>query len=493
MPATHYLGCDLGAESGRLMLGTLDRGRLALREVHRFATGGIKRAGSLVWDMPRFFQELELGLRRAAESGLQLQSVSTDSWGLDYILFDSQGAILEPAYHYRDARTAKGVARVQACVQPEVVFAETGVQFIPINTLYQLAAESPERLARAAQLLLVGDAFNFHLSGQARTEVSLASTTQLYNPRTQTWSLRLLKALEFPERLFAPLTPSGTRLGPLRTALGKVAGLEGLEVVAGCSHDTGAAVAAVPAEEGTWAYISSGTWSLMGVERPDPVMSQACQALNFTNEIGWAGTVRLLKNIIGLWLVQECRRQWSAEGTTMDYGTLTQRAAEAPTFVSLIDPADARFVSPPSMPAEIAAYCRETGQSVPSGVGPIIRCALESLALLYRHTLRQLEQLTGQTIDRIHIVGGGCQNNLLNQLTADACGVPVLAGPVEATVAGNILIQAMTLGHLPSWGKARQVIRESFPCTRFEPGPSADWDRAFHRFEHLSQRRGDPA
>src|SRR5262245_33181503 len=394
MPATRHLGCDLGAESGRLMLGTLDGGRLELRELHRFPTGGTRREGSLVWDMPRFLGELEAGLRKAGGLGWRLESVSTDSWGLDYLLFDAQDAILEPSFHYRDTRTARGVERVRSRLNPEEVFAETGVQFIPINTIYQLAAEAPERLERASRLLLVGDAFNYHLSGQARTEVSLASTTQLYNPRTGAWSQRLLQALELPERLFAPLAASGTRLGPLRPPIAAAAGLEGLEVVAGCSHDTGAAVAAVPAGEGAWAYISSGTWSLMGVERSGPVLSPACLELNFTNEIGGGNSVRLLKNISGLWLVQECRRQWAAEGKPFEYETLAAAAAAAPPFVFLIDPADPRFVAPRAMPEEIAAYCRDTGQPVPDGEGPFIRCALESLALLYRQTLRQAEQLT---------------------------------------------------------------------------------------------------
>jgi rhamnulokinase len=482
---THYLACDLGAESGRLMLGSLEGGKLSLEELHRFPNTLIKSGDSLCWDIPRLFGELKSGLGKAAALKLPIASISTDSWGVDYLLLDARGELIPPTFHYRDARTARGVARVQAAVDWPTIFDETGIQFMPLNTLYQLAAEPPERLAGAARMLTIADAFNYFLSGAARIEESNASTTQLFNPRTKQWSKKLLNALNLPERVFPPIVPSGTRLGTLRKEVAEESGLPPIDVIASCSHDTGAAVAAVPASGEDWAYLSSGTWSLMGVELPSPLINDACRELNFTNEIGFGGSVRLLKNISGLWLVQECRRAWAAGGQDLDYATLTTLAAEAPPFVAFINPTDARFIAPPNMPEAIVAFCRETHPSAPATPGAFVRCALESLALLYRRTLRQIEQLLGRKLEQLHIVGGGSQNTLLNQFTADALQIPVLAGPVEATAAGNVLIQAITLGHLDSLSAARQVVRESFTVTRVETANPAAWDEAYGRFLRL--------
>jgi rhamnulokinase len=336
-------------------------------------------------------------------------------------------------------------------------------------------------------MLLVGDGFNFLLSGVAQAEESLASTSQLYNPRTRSWSEHLIAALDLPRRLFPPVIPSGTRLGPLRSEIAEETGLQTLEVLATCSHDTGAAIVAVPAlasgEE--WAYVSSGTWSLMGVELSAPVITDTCRELNFTNEIGYGGSVRLLKNIIGLWVVQECRREWSKAGREFDYAALTQLASTAPPFESLINPADPRFLSPGEMPGKIASFCRETGQAVPADPGPTIRCVLESLALLYRRTFQQMETIIGHGISRLHIVGGGSKNALLNQFTANALQIPVVTGPVEATAAGNILVQSLTLGHLESLEAARQVVRNSVQLLIVEPQEVKAWSAAYERFEKL--------
>jgi rhamnulokinase len=496
--STHYLACDLGAESGRVMLGSLTEGVLALEEIHRFPNAPQQAESSLHWNLPALLAEVKTGLGKAAARQLPIASISTDSWGVDYVLVDARGEFLLPAFHYRDPRTSRGVARVEACVDRATLFEETGIQFMPLNTIYQLAAEPADRLAQAGQMLMVADAFNAFLSGVARVEESNASTTQLYNPRTRQWSEPLLARLELPPRLFPPVVPSGTRLGPLRPALAQECGLPAMEVVAGCSHDTGAAVAAVPASTPPagskpagppdWAYLSSGTWSLMGVELPAPLINARCRELNFTNEIGYGGSIRLLKNISGLWLVQECRRAWAAAGHDLDYAALTQLAAAAPPFVSFVDPTDARFLSPGGMPEKIAAFCRETGQPAPGDPGAFVRCALESLALLYRRTLRQIEQLIGGKIQRLHIVGGGSKNSLLNQFTADALQIPILIGPVEATAAGNVLIQALALGHLPSLAAARQIVHRSFPVTPVPPGPAVEWEAAAKRFEALLGR-----
>jgi rhamnulokinase len=364
------------------------------------------------------------------------------------------------------------------------IFGETGIQFMPINTLYQLGAESPERLARSSQLLLIADAFNFFLCGVAKAEESLASTTQLYNPQTRAWS-RLLAGAVAVERLLPKVVSSGSRLGPLKSAISQETGLPVCEVVASCSHDTAAAVAAVPAEGGTWAFLSSGTWSLLGVEVAAPLLTEACRNLNFTNEIGFGGTIRLLKNIVGLWIVQECRRHWAAAGDDFGYEQLTAMAEGSAPFRSIFQPSDQRFLSPDDMPGKIAAYCQETSQPVPQTHGEIVRATLESLALLYGKTVRELETLIGKNILMLHIVGGGSRNALLNQFTANALDIPVLAGPAEATTTGNILVQAIATGEVQSLGEGRQLVRRSCALQRFEPRDNGAWTAAHERFEQL--------
>jgi rhamnulokinase len=483
--ATHYLACDLGADSGRLMLGTLDHGKIAVEELHRFPNGPVKTGGALHWNIDGLFAGLKTGLQQAAARNLPIAGISSDSWGVDYVLLDERGLVMPPVWCYRDARTAVGVENVRARVDWPATYAETGIQFMALNTIYQLAAESPERLARARQLLLIGDAFNYFCSGVARNEVSLASTTQLYNPLTRTWSQKLLDALKLRGDLFAPLCPSGTRLGPLKKNLADETGLPQIEVIATCSHDTGAAVAAVPANGGNWAYLSSGTWSLVGVEWPTPVINDQARSLGFTNEIGYGDSVRLLKNIVGLWIVQECRRHWAKEGRNYDFATLEQLAADAPPFVSLINPDDPRFLSPDNMPRKIAGFCQETSQPVPADPGACMRCIYESLALFYRVVMHRLERLTGRKIERLHIVGGGSKDMTLNQFTANALEIPIIIGPAECAALGNILVQAIALGHLPSLDAAREVVRNSFGLKTVTPRDAAQWDAAAARFEKL--------
>jgi rhamnulokinase len=492
--ADHYLACDLGAESGRLMAGALEGERLEMKEIHRFPNGAVESAGSLVWNIGGLWGELEKGLRVASRLNLPFGSISTDSWGVDYILFSKEGRMLEPVYHYRDRRAEQGVARALARVDREMIFAETGIQFMPINTLFQLASEERHRLESAGVLLGIADGFNYLLSGRGVAEESLASTTQLYNPLARSWSRRLLEKLELPSQLFPPIVPSGTRLGTLKAELAERSGLGGIEVIATCSHDTGAAVAAVPAlNERAWAYISSGTWSLIGVELDQPLLTEECRAANFTNELGYGGTVRLLKNIVGLWILQECRRHWAAEGKKFSYEELARLAEEADFSVPLIDPGDSRFLTPGGMPAKIAGYCGETGQPEPQTPGQTVRCVLQSLALSYAAALRTIEQLTGKTMEVIHIVGGGSRNSLLNQLTANAAGAPVVAGPVEATAAGNLLAQALALGHLPSLPAARRVVERSFPLLTYEPAEIEAWKREQDRFQEIIAQRVKPS
>ena len=483
---TNYLACDLGADSGRLMLGSLEAGKISVQELHRFPNGPTKTNGALYWNIDGLFAELKVGLKKAAATQLPIASISTDSWGVDYVLYDERGLIMPPVWCYRDGRTALGIENVRDKVDWPIIYAITGIQFMAFNTIYQVASEPPERLQQAKQILLIGDAFNYFCSDVARNEVSLASTTQLYNPTYNRWSKRLSAALGLREGLFAPLCPSGTRLGPLKKSLATETGLPPIEVIATCSHDTGAAVAAIPASGGNWAYLSSGTWSLMGVELPKPVINEQARTLGFTNEIGFGDTIRLLKIIIGLWIVQECRRQWVKEGAKYEFAELEKLAAAAPPFVSLINPDDPRFLSPDNMPEKIADFCRETSQPVPASPGAYVRCIYESLALFYRSTLRKLERLTGKKIEKLHIVGGGSKDATLNQFAANALKIPVFAGPAECAALGNLLIQAITLGHIASHAAAREIVRNSFELKIFTPQDAEQWDAAATRFEKLA-------
>ncbi len=491
MSAHHYIACDLGAESGRVMLGTLAHERLQIEEIHRFPNRAIAVGGSLRWDMLRLFEELKEGLRQVAVRNISVASVSCDSWGVDYVLLHGNEPMLAAPFHYRDSRTDGGLERAFATVPAEEIFAETGIQFIFINTLYQLHADvlqRPALLAFAERFLNIGDYFNFLFSGVPKAEESLASTTQLYNPRQRAWSKKLIEKFGFPERIFPVIVPSGTVLGPLLPGLAAETGLQGVQVVAGCSHDTGAAVAAVPAEGEGWAYLSSGTWSLLGIESAAPMITAKSREHNFTNEAGYGRSTRFLKNIIGLWIVQECRRAWARAGQDYDYDQLTRMAEVAAPLRAFIDPNAARFAKPDNMPQKIADYCRETNQPVPSAPGEIIRCVLESLALLYRQTLDQLEEVTGMKLTMLHIVGGGCKNQLLSQFSANATRRTVVAGPVECTAIGNVIIQALALGHLPALASARQVVRKSFPTVRYEPQEEALWEEAYKRFREVQMK-----
>jgi len=482
---TYYLACDLGADSGRVILGTLDEGKIAIEELHRFPNGVVKTSGALHWNFEGLLNELKTGLKKAAERKLPIASISTDSWGVDYVLYDERGLVMSPVWCYRDARTASGVENTKEKVDWPTIYSETGIQFMALNTIYQIVTEPPARLAAAKQLLLIGDAFNYFCSGVARNEVSLASTTQLYNPQTKSWSKKLFAALDLRESLFAPICASGTVLGPMKKNLATEVGLPQIQVIATCSHDTGAAVAAVPAQGENWAYLSSGTWSLMGVEWPHPVITEQGRSLGFTNEIGCGDSVRLLKNIVGLWIVQECRRYWAKQGRKYEFDDLARLASSAPAFQSLINPDDPRFLSPDDMPKKIAEFCTETGQPVPADAGAFMRCIYESLALFYRVTMRKMERLIGKKIERLHIVGGGSQDTILNQFAANALKIPVLAGPKECAALGNLLVQAIALGHLPSHAAAREVVRRSFELKTFTPESPAEWDAAAARFEKL--------
>jgi rhamnulokinase len=486
----YYIACDLGAESGRVMLGRLETGRLQLEEIHRFPSAAVRVLGSLRWDVLRIFEELKTGLHKVAQRHVTISSLSVDAWGVDYVLLNSVHPMLSPPFHYRDARTEETYDKVRASVGSEFIFAETGIQFMPINTIYHLAsdAEKSRNLLEVADcFLMIGDYFNYLFCGVARVDESNASTTQLYSPRTRSWSDTLIERCGLPRKIFPQLVAPGTVLGPMLLEVAAETNLDDVQVVATCSHDTGAAVAAVPAEEKQdWAYLSSGTWSLLGLELPGPLISEKIREHNFTNEAGYGGTTRFLKNIVGLWLLQESRREWARQGQELEYAGLTLEAERAEAFRSLINPKAEQFFRPGNMPKKIAAYCVGTGQPAPETPGQYVRCILESLALLYRVTLEELEQLTGRSIRRLHIVGGGSQNALLNQFAADATQRQVITGPVEATAIGNVLIQAVALGHVESLAALRQIVRDSFILRTFEANAPEGWQAAYQRFIGLT-------
>jgi len=480
------LALDLGAESGRAIVGHFDGESLRLAEVHRFPNGPVRLRGSLYWDAPRLFTEIETGIARGAREG-RLAGLAVDTWGVDFALLDRDGEMLGLPYHYRDLRTAGMEALAFSRASREEIFAATGIQLMPINSLYQLLAlvakESP-LLAAAATLLFMPDLFHFWLTGRQVSETTIASTSQLYDPQRGTWACGLLAKLGVPTHLLPPLVPPGTVLGPLLAEVAAATGAGPVPVIAAAGHDTAAAVAAVPLAGPEAAYLSSGTWSLIGVETAQPVITPLSLAYNFTNEAGVAGTIRLLKNIAGLWLLQQCRRVWQR----YDYAALTELASAAPACGPLIDPDDPAFLAVGDTPERIQEAWARTGQQgepAPGMPGIITRCILESLALAYCRTLRRLEELTGRTVRVLNVVGGGVKNRLLCQWTADATGCVVQAGPVEATAIGNLLAQLVALGEVADFAQGRELVRRSFPVEVYEPRPDARWPEAMARFAAL--------
>jgi rhamnulokinase len=492
-----YLAVDLGASGGRVMAGVFDGRRLALEEIHRFANGPIAAAGSLYWDALGLSAQINQGLRAAgAKYGRQIKSIGVDAWGVDFALLGRDDAILGNPYCYRDRRTDGVMDQVLQKISRQEIFAQTGLQFMPINTLFQVVAmrqQNSPLLEAATSFLMMPDFFHWLLTGVKANEMTNATTTQFYNPLRRGWAVELFEKLDLPTRILGNLIEPGTRLGPLRPDVADDTGLAGVEVIAPGTHDTASAVMAVPAtshpgERPNWCYISSGTWSLMGVETPKPVVTDRCRELNFTNEGGVGGTTRLLKNITGLWLVQECRRVWSKAGREYRWQDLQQLMASAPRLASFVDPDHASFQTPTDMPEAIRAYCRRTGQAVPADDGSVIRTAIESLALKCRYVLGCLEDLAETRMETIHIVGGGTQNRELCQATADACQRPVVTGPVEATALGNVMMQAVTQGACGSIAQARDIIRDSFPVERYEPRDADLWQDAYAKLRSLIER-----
>jgi rhamnulokinase len=475
-----FLAIDLGAESGRALLGRVQGGALALEDIHRFPNEPVEYGGSLHWDVARLWLEIRRALHLVRDR--TLDGIAVDTWGVDYALLGEDGHLLENPYHYRDSRTTGMMDAVFRTVPADNVYAATGIQFMPINTLYQLYAaklRTPRLLDAADWLITIPDLFHFWLSGNAVCEFTNASTTQMVDPRTRSWASGLLEQLKLPVRLPGPIVEPGNVIGNVLP--GVAPSLSSTPVIAPGAHDTASAVAAVSARDNT-AFLSSGTWSLVGIELDSPVITAEARRLNFTNEGGVCGTTRLLKNVMGLWLLQGCRKSWSSAGTTHEYRDLVRLAMRAPAFQHLVNPDDERFLRPDDMISAVDSFCTNTDQARPSHEGAYVRAVLESLALKYRMVIREIERVTGRRIEQIRIIGGGSQNDLLNQFTADATGCRVLAGPVEATALGNIAMQMLATGVVSSLAEARQIIDASYRTEVFEPYETPRWDREAERF-----------
>jgi rhamnulokinase len=487
--ALSFLAADLGAESGRVMAGRFDGKGLSLSEAHRFDSRPVRLPDGLHTDVLRIFAEMKAGMQVAAGRARgELRGVAVDTWGVDFALLDGARALLGNPHHYRDTLSEGMLEQALGVVPRAEIFERTGLQFMEINTLYQLLGlrrRGSAALDAARILLMMPDLFGYWLSGRACGERTIASTSQCFDPRRREWARPLLERLGLPAAIFPEIVEPGSVIGELLPHVAEETGLARLPVIAAGGHDTALAVAAVPASGPGFAYISSGTWSLLGTELPEPCIDARSLAANFTNEGGVGGTTRFLKNLCGLWIVQEARREWGRGGTLDAYSDLTDLARAAPAWRSLIDVDDPIFARPGGMQARVQDYCRRTGQPVPETKGEVVRCALDSLALKYRLVLEQTEGLVGRRLAPLHIVGGGARNDLLCQLAADATGRQVIAGPVEATAAGNVLMQAIAMGLVGSLHELRQVVRGSFEIASYEPRPSPGLDDACERLARL--------
>jgi sugar (pentulose or hexulose) kinase len=484
--AKEYIAVDLGAESGRVMLGSVSADKLVLEEIHRFGNGPIEEDGSLRWDFNRLLSEVKVGIGKAAKAGgAQVCGIGIDSWGVDFGLLDADGKLIENPYHYRDERTNGMKEKAFALMSKREIYENTGLQFLQFNSLYQLLAmhlANSAALAKTRNLLFIADLFSYYLCGEIFAEYTLASTSQFMDMRTSQWSKEVLDRLSLPMDIMPKVVEPGTVVGSLTAEIGNKHGCGPIPVIAIGSHDTASAVVAVPAAgDANWAYLSSGTWSLMGVEVPRAIVNDKTFEYEFTNEGGVENTIRLLKNIMGLWPMQECRRQWQREGTDLSYPELAALAEKAGPFARHIDVDYSGFLAPGDMPKRINEYLAETGQEPIDDKGQMIRTILENLALKYRSVMAAIEDITGNTIEILHIVGGGIQNELLCQFTANALGKKVITGPVEATASGNILMQARATGQIKTLAEAREILRNSFELKEYEPQQTSLWQEQYRK------------
>lgn len=486
------LAVDLGASSGRVMLGRFDGKRLEMEELHRFPNEPVVLGNTMYWDFLRLFHEIKQGILKSRPYG-KIDSISVDTWGVDFGLLDAEGRLLENPVHYRDGRTAGMLEEAFLHIDRARLYGITGIQCMEINTAYQLlslAKNRPELLERADKLLMMPDLFHYFLCGETCWEYSAASTTQLLDARTRQWSRETMEALGIPAGLFGQITPSGTKIGTLSPEICEELGVEPMTVIASAGHDTQCALAATPSQEKDFIFVSCGTWSLFGTELDAPMITERSEQLDIANEGGVGGKISFLKNIIGTWMIQESRRQWKREGRDLGFGELEQQAKEAEAFRCLMDPDDPVFTPAGDMPGRIRAYAQKSGQPVPQTEGEIVRCIDESLALKYKAALEEIESCTGKRYRAVHILGGGVQSRLLCQMTANACGVPVIAGPVEATVLGNLAVQLMADGSILGLEEARKVVAASCEPQVYEPEDTAIWEEKYQWYqEHILKRR----
>ncbi|MGG4096561.1 rhamnulokinase [Paenibacillus lautus] len=486
------LAFDLGASSGRAMLGQWNGRTIDVTEIHRFPNDPVRIGDRFQWDILRIYHEMKQGLLRLKGQHNLPSSIGIDSWAVDYGLLDRSGELLMNPYHYRDTRTDGVMEQVFRDVPPAEIFDRTGIQFLSFNTIYQLASlqrQKPYLLQEAERFLMIPDLLRYFLTGELANEFTNATTTQLFNPLSARWDDHLLKLLNIPPKLFHPVVQPGTLVGALRSSVTEELGIPSIPLYTVAEHDTASAVVAVPALERSFAYLSCGTWSLMGTEVDQPVIHERARELNFTNEGGAYGTYRLLKNIMGLWILQECQRTWGREGLTYSYPELVNMADAAPAFACFIDPDDPVFLPAGDMPKRVVEYAARTNQSIPQGISALVRCIMESLAMQYRYVLELTEELSGQKFQGLHMVGGGIHNETLCQWTANAIGRPVWAGPAEGSAIGNMAVQWIAQGELSDIWEARAVIRESFPVKTYEPKETPLWEEAYGVFGQRTGKR----
>jgi rhamnulokinase len=486
------LAFDFGASSGRALLGVFDGEKLKIEEIHRFSNDPVEVNGSLYWDTLRLFHEIKQGIQKCVLNGHKdISSIAIDTWGVDFGLLDEKGDLLGNPYHYRDKRTNGMMEKIFQIIPKEELYNKTGIEFMWFNTIlqiYSMKVNNSPLLREAKTLLLTPDLFNYFLTGVKATEYSIASTTQLLDPEKGTWSEDIISQLGLPKDIFVDIVQPGTVIGTLRDEIAKELGVPKVKVVTAASHDTQSAIASVPAEEDNFAYISCGTWSLMGIEEDKPIINEKSSRLLVTNEGGVEGKATVLKNIMGLWLVQECKRQWDREGKNLSFADLENLCQASKPFESFIDPGHESFISPGDMPSRIKEFCRTTGQPMPETEGEIVRCIMQSLALKYRVTVEALEDLAAKELSVIHMVGGGIKDKVLCQFTANATGRRVVAGPTEATAIGNLMVQAMALGLVRDLKEIRQVVRNSFEPVVYEPADVNDWNLAFEKYKGIVEK-----
>jgi rhamnulokinase len=491
MSKHYFLAFDLGAESGKAILGTLENKKLDIREIHRFSNGMVQIQGHFYWDILRLFEKMKESLSICAREGIPIESMAVDTWGVDFVLLAEDGSILGAPYAYRDPRTNHAMEQLFKIIPKNEVYKSTGIQFMQFNSIFQLFSmkrDNSPLLKIAKDLLFIPDIFNYMFTGVKKSEFSFATTSQMFNPLKHKWEESFFNALDLPISLMQSIVMPGTIIGNLNDDICDQICMKKIPVIAVASHDTGSAFAAIPAEGSNWAVISSGTWSVLGIETKTPIINQKALELNFTNEGGVDHTFRFLKNIMGLWLIQQCKKKWDCQNKNFSYSELVRMGEDSPAFQSWVNPDAPEFLNPPDMTETISAFCHKTGQKIPSTMGGFVRTIMESLAFKYRVVLDELKQVSQNTIEKIHIIGGGIQNEFLCQLTANATGLPVITGPVEATAIGNLLVQALAMGHLNSLADIRQIVLNNFAIKTYRPQNTDDWNNHYKVFQSLLKK-----